>query len=37
MYAKLEHFESQLKLMAAINSDLLVTSLFLIPAAEIFK
>lgn len=37
MYTKLEHFESQLKLMAAINSDLLVANLFPIPAADIFK
>lgn len=37
MYTKLEHFESQLKLMAAINSDLLVTSLFPVPAADIFR
>lgn len=37
MYTKLEHFESQLKLMAAINSNLLATSLFPVPAADIFK
>lgn len=37
MYTKLEHFESQLKLMAAINSGILVTILFSLPAADIFK
>lgn len=37
MYTKQEHFESQLKLMATINSGLLVTILFPVPAADIFK
>lgn len=36
MYTKLEHFESQLELMAAINSGFLVTILFPVPAADIY-